>query len=127
MKAKGYDNTMFTLRNEAGAEVNKDDTLVEYGVVLYGEPPHKQGSSGYVTTTAGRFYAHVFGLRWVSDTERTTTINIDALAAMLADYCHADSGLIARKSQALHLSYELEQELQDKLSKILVRFPCAHS
>ena len=33
--------------------------------VISGRPPNKSSSSGFVNTTGGEYYAHVYGLKWV--------------------------------------------------------------
>ena len=33
--------------------------------VISGRPPNKPSSSGFVNTTGGEYYAHVYGLKWV--------------------------------------------------------------
>ena len=33
--------------------------------VISGRPPNKPSSSGFVNTTGGEYYAHIYGLKWV--------------------------------------------------------------
>jgi hypothetical protein len=68
MKKKGRDGIMFTLVDKRSKEVNEGHEFTHNGetvVLLGGEAPHKKGSTGYVTTTEGRYYAQVYDLKWV--------------------------------------------------------------
>ena len=42
----------------------KDETIIKGG-----QAPHKEGSTGYVTTNDGSFYVDTVGARWVPDFE----------------------------------------------------------
>ena len=75
---KGYDGILFNLVVETtGKHVGKGDTIKYYthhdtekeieAEITWVEAPHKESSTGFVTTNEGRFYAGVYGLRFVKE------------------------------------------------------------
>lgn len=60
-------NLKWVLLDEHGTEYIEGSTLAfdDQTVIITGmEPPHREGTSGRVSTTVGRFYAHVYGLHF---------------------------------------------------------------
>ena len=68
---KGYDDKKFELINGEGGNIGMGDVVTmprrpnEVGRVTHIEPPHKPSSTGHVTTIHGRYYAKVYGLKFV--------------------------------------------------------------
>lgn len=60
------------LVDQHGLGVNEGTTVKDHRgdteIIVGGTPPHGPGKSGYVETQAGgRFYAHVFDLKWMKE------------------------------------------------------------
>ena len=63
------DKYNWALVDESETIIMPGDTVTsfrgEIETVISGRPPHKPSSSGFVNTTGGEYYAHVYGLKWV--------------------------------------------------------------
>jgi hypothetical protein len=68
MKRKGYDGE-YRLEDPMGIEVHEGMTVINFRgdttKVLDGSAPHREGTSGYVATEDGRYYATIYDLTWV--------------------------------------------------------------
>jgi len=67
---KGYDGKTFRLTDDNGNYWKVGDEIAnisgprEFGTIQHIHAPHKPSSEGFVTSTAGYYYASVYGLKF---------------------------------------------------------------